>query len=136
MSPLFVYGTLRDPDIRAAVLGRDVEAEPATLPGYRTVFYPGRSYPALAPAQGQRAHGLLLTGLTGADLAMLDAFEAHEYRRDAVRVATGRGAVVAETYMPVVEIGAGAREWTLEDWTVRHKTAMLAGEFGHRPQPR
>jgi gamma-glutamylcyclotransferase (GGCT)/AIG2-like uncharacterized protein YtfP len=133
MSPLFVYGTLCDPDIRAAVLGRrDVEAVPAALAGHRTVFYPERSYPALVRADRRSAQGLLLTGLTVADMARLDAFEADEYRRQAVGVETGHGPIAAETYMPVVEIGAMAADWTLEDWTLRHKAAMLAGELGPR----
>jgi len=134
--PIFVYGTLRDPDILAAVLGRrGVAGVAATLPGYRAVPYPGRSYPALMPAQGRSAAGLLLAGLSPGDVAALDAFETDEYRRGRVLVEAAGGMCEAEAYMPVVEIGADAPEWTLEEWTLRHKAAMLSGELGHRPQP-
>jgi len=137
LAPLFVYGTLRDPDILAAVLGRrSVAGVTAVLHGYRAVLYPGRSYPALAPARGWSAAGLLIAGLLPEDFAALDAFETQEYRREPVRVETAAGPAEAQTYMPAVEIGADAPEWTLEEWTLRHKAAMLSGELGHRPQPR
>lgn len=110
--PLFVYGTLRDPDVLAAVLGRTrIVAVPATLARYRTAVYPERTYPGLAPALGASAAGLLLTGIGELDLALLDAFEADEYRRAAVTVATADGDRAAEVYLPVVAIGPDARDW-------------------------
>lgn len=125
--PLFVYGTLRDPDVLAAVVGRTrIAAVPATLAGYRTTVYPERTYPGLAPAPGTSAAGLLLTGLGTRDLALLDAFEAEEYRRVAVTVATADGDRTAEVYLPVVAIGPDAHDWTLEAWTAQFKAAMLA----------
>ena len=44
---LFVYGTLRDPDVLGAVLGRPATGLNAAAPGYAVVNYPGRVYPAL-----------------------------------------------------------------------------------------
>ena len=60
--PLFVYGTLRDPDLLAAVLGRKLRPggqHMARAPGFRAVHYPGRIYPALIRVPGAAAEGLL-----------------------------------------------------------------------------
>ena len=56
--PLFVYGTLRDPDLLAAVLGRPLaacEILAAVAPGFRAAHYPNRIYPALIRAPGAAA---------------------------------------------------------------------------------
>jgi len=46
----FFYGTLMDPSVRRAVLGRPVERsrlQRAVLPGFRRVFRRGATYPVL-----------------------------------------------------------------------------------------
>ena len=66
--PLFVYGTLRDPDLLAAVLGRPLQAGEviaAAAPGFRATHYPNRVYPALIRAPGGFAEGLVLLGSAG-----------------------------------------------------------------------
>lgn len=128
---LFVYGTLRDPDILAALLGRPLESlaiRPATAPDHRAVYYPGRVYPALVPAPRAIAEGLLLAPLSSRDLALFDAFEGEEYRRGALTVLCDGEAVSAQAYLPVQPIGADAPAWTLETWTRLHKPAVLAAE--------
>ncbi|MBE0581268.1 gamma-glutamylcyclotransferase family protein [Devosia sp.] len=62
-APLFLYGTLRDPDILAAVLGRTVAVRQliaATAPDCVAVYFPGRVYPVLLRRPGSAAPGLLL----------------------------------------------------------------------------
>jgi hypothetical protein len=59
--PLFVYGTLRDPDLLAAVLGRKLRPagqHVARAPGFRAIYYPGRIYPALIREPGAAAERL------------------------------------------------------------------------------
>lgn len=79
--PLFVYGTLADPAVRANVLGdRDdrpaVTARPAMLAGYRRASVPDFEYPLIEPgAAGDRVDGRLLAGLTADDYAVLDQYE-------------------------------------------------------------
>ena len=54
---LFLYGTLRDAELRAAVLGHAVDPRNvarAVAPGHRAVVYPGRIYPAIVPAPGRK----------------------------------------------------------------------------------
>ena len=52
---LFVYGTLRDPQLLSAVLGRPATGLNAAAPGYAAVHYPGRIYPALVRRPGSAA---------------------------------------------------------------------------------
>jgi len=137
--PLFAYGTLRDPDILSAVLGRSVPASAqltARAPGYAAVHCPGRSYPALIERPGEAALGIVLKGLSTLDIAMLDAFEGDEYRRVPITVATRDGASLVDAYLPALAIPADAARWTLEGWTRGHKAQMLLDEAGTAQQVR
>ena len=129
--PLFVYGTLRDPDILASLLDRALSPHQATeayAAGFAAVHYPGRVYPALVPAPEGAAPGLILSDLTPGELAILDAFEGDEYRRDAIAVHTASGMIDAQVYLPVLPIPADAGPWTLHNWTLSHKPGLLEGE--------
>lgn len=128
---LFVYGTPQDPDILSAVLGRPLDAaalQPATAPGFRTVAYPGRVYPALVPAADEAASGKIVTGLDALDLAVLDGFEGDEYYRGRIGITIGAQRDEADTYLPTATISARSPAWSLADWTVRHKPAVIGTE--------
>lgn len=127
---LFVYGTLRDPDLLAAVLGRALapgEALTAVAPGFRAAYYPNRIYPALLRAPGTAAEGLLLTGLSPFELDLLDRFEGDEYRRDIVPVMIGEELHEANAYLPAISV-AGGDPWSLELWQAVHKADVLPAE--------
>ena len=126
--PLFVYGTLRDPDVLELVLGRVLAGAAATAPGYRAVGMPGRSYPGLRRQPGATAEGLLLSGLSGTDLALLDLFEGEEYSRGDIEIIVTGRVVVTDVYWPVPPMPADAGEWRLAEWRARHKNAFLAAE--------
>ena len=128
---LFAYGTLQDPDILAAVLGRSAAAikiSDAQAPGFDVVYYPGRVYPALVAAPDTTAPGLLVMDLDALDISMLDAFEGDEYHRQAINVRLAGTMLQAETYLPVATIPADSPRWSLAHWTMAHKPAVLAGE--------
>ena len=128
---LFVYGTLRDQDVLALVLGRMVEVAAlprANAPGFRAVAFPGRVYPALVAAEGDAAPGLAIAGLDGADLARLDAFEGDEYRRGTVTILVGGQTVEAEAYFPTQDILSQGAPWSLAQWTRLHKAESLADQ--------
>ncbi len=129
--PLFAYGTLQDSDILAAVLGRAVRADTlvaAILPGFLAVYYPGRVYPALLASPGAATEGRLIEGLCPKDWAGLDAFEGDEYRRETLDVMTPNGPISADLYLPTQPIPFDAKPWTLADWLLHHKPAVLASE--------
>lgn len=101
--PLFVYGTLRDPDLLAAVLGRQLRSggqHVARAPGFRAVHYPGRVYPALIRVPGAAAEGLLLIDLSPFERDLLDAFEGEEYRRTPIATMVEEDLFEADAYLP------------------------------------
>ena len=128
---LFAYGTLRDPDLLTRVLARPLRGEAmlaAVAPGFRTVHYPGRVYPALVRAPGGAAEGVVLADLSPFECDLLDAFEGEEYRRQLVPVMIGEELHEAFAYLPAVTVAADAPHWTLAEWQRTHKSRVLAGE--------
>jgi gamma-glutamylcyclotransferase (GGCT)/AIG2-like uncharacterized protein YtfP len=88
--PLFVYGSLSDPLHRAQIIGRTVEATPATLRDYKR----GKSrYWFIRSQVGAITEGAILSDLTGAELAALDKYEEVPilYTRERVNVTLLRG---------------------------------------------
>ena len=127
---LFVYGTLRDPDLLVAVLGRPLRADEthaAVAPGYRATYYPGRVYPALVRSPGGSAEGLVLVGLTPFELELLDRFEGGEYHRSVIPVMIGEELHEADAYLPSVTV-TGGDPWMLERWQAVHKADVLGPE--------
>ncbi len=124
---LFVYGTLRDPELLGAVLGRRTSGLAATAPGLAAVHYPGRLYPALVRRPGAAAAGLVLTDLTAFEIDLLDAFEGEEYRRGIVPVMIDEALHEAFAYLPATPVG-NQPDWSLEHWQAEHKARVLAGE--------
>jgi gamma-glutamylcyclotransferase (GGCT)/AIG2-like uncharacterized protein YtfP len=129
MAPLlFVYGTLRDPDLLGGVLGRPAAGLRAAAPGFAVLHYPGRIYPALVRRAGAAAPGLVLNDLSPFELDLLDAFEGDEYRREIIPVMIGEELHEAFVYIPAAVVPADSPAWTLEGWQIEHKTRVLAGE--------
>ena len=129
--PLFVYGTLRDPDLLAAVLGRPLRAggqHVARAPGFRAVHYPGRIYPALVRAPGIAAEGLLLIDLSPFERDLLDAFEGDEYRRAPVAALVEEDLFEADAYLPAITVPNTGMDWSLFNWQTRHKPRVLGAE--------
>jgi Gamma-glutamyl cyclotransferase, AIG2-like len=129
--PLFVYGTLRDPELLAGVLARPLRADAAlaaVAPGFRAVRYPGRVYPALLRAPGAAAPGLVLIDLTPFERDLLDAYEGDEYRPDLIPVMIGEDLHEARAYFPAIAIPPDAPDWTLEVWQEAHKNRVLRAE--------
>ncbi len=84
---LFVYGTLKDPDIQMHLIGRTITGTPDRLRGYRS--HNILNYPtALPDAQGW-VHGVVLT-VTPQEMIRFDAYEGEVYER--VRVCLDSGA--------------------------------------------
>lgn len=128
---LFVYGTLRDPDLLAGVLGRPLRREhmlPATAPGFVALHYPRRIYPALVRQPGGAAPGLVLTDLTPFERDLLDAFEGAEYRPTRIPVMIDIELHEAFAYLPAIEVPVDAQPWSLEAWQAQHKSRVLQSE--------
>lgn len=89
---LFVYGSLRVPEIRSALLGADKEhINGAKLYDHRPCRLHQRRYPALLAEKGHVTIGTLITGgITEDDWKILDLFE-DEYIRTPVSVEIPKG---------------------------------------------
>lgn len=103
--PLFVYGSLREPAVRARVLGRQagIATCPAVLTGHVRELVPSFDYPFIVPAEPEaRVEGELLLGLRVEDYRALDHYEDVDdglYTRAAVTVQTPAGEVEAFAYL-------------------------------------
>jgi hypothetical protein len=143
-----------EPRLLEGVLGHGLEGlslVPATAPGYRTVHYPGRIYPALVPADGATAAGLAVAGLSAEDMEILDLFEGDEYIRQPLGIRVGEGGenavvmtadtppkttlnvsksgfVAAVYYRPLAIVPADAPKWSFAEWRRRHGEAMIVSE--------
>ncbi len=94
--PLFVYGTLLDPQVQQLVFGRPMQGSPDRLPGFekRERSVEGR-YPEVYPNTSGKSFvdGLCLEADT-TDLNRADAYETTLYYRELVLLASGRQAWV------------------------------------------
>ncbi|MGR3541259.1 MAG: NUDIX domain-containing protein [Hasllibacter sp.] len=118
--PVFLFGTLRHPPLRRAVLGADVATVPAVLPG-RTVRRAVRGdWPLLTP--GEAAEGELVRPDANA-LARMDWYEAlFDYHRRPCRLHDGTD---AEVYEPAAPEPA-ADPWSPDRWAAGHGDLAVA----------
>lgn len=127
--PLFVFGSLRDSEVREVVLGRDaadIHALSAWLPGFRAVRLPDESYPVLMTAPGSSVVGELLSGLSAADFERIAFFENQEYRFEHCTVLLKDGARREALVCAEDQVEPGAREpWELESWRRIHKAVFM-----------
>ena len=128
--PLFVYGSMRDADVRALVLGSDrpeVHSEPAWMPGATAARVPGESYPHLVPTEGARAAGEVLYGLGETCLDRIHFFEGDEYALVECEVERASGERIAAVHFGGVAIPpAPVVAWSLEQWQASEKARFLA----------
>ena len=128
--PLFVYGSMRDPDVRTLVLGFDhpeVRAERAWMPGAAAARVPGESYPYLVPIEGACAPGDVLYGLGETCLDRIRFFEGDEYALVECNVECASGDRVAAMHFGGVAIArAPVVAWSLEQWQASEKTRFLS----------
>jgi len=143
VSPVFVHGTLCHLPLLETVLGHPLKVGdvcPARLSGYAAFWGAGGAFAVLCKKPGAWAEGLLLDGLSAADIARLDFYEgAFGHERIAVSVHAANGPVPAEVYRAASRDHPVAGEaWDLALWGARRGRAMLyfaaeiMSEFGQR----
>ncbi len=93
----FLYGTLLDPGLLAALAGRTVPLTPVTLRGWRRVAMPDGRYPTLRRARGT-VRGALAT-VDRPAFERLAAYEGRSYRLAPVVVRTARGQIAARAWI-------------------------------------
>ncbi|WP_188656729.1 gamma-glutamylcyclotransferase family protein [Sphingomonas metalli] len=102
---LFSYGTLQDPSVQIATFGRLLTGQRDALAGWRIATVQIRDpdvlatsgmaeHLALVPdAEAPAVHGAVFL-LTRAELAAADVYESEHYRREWIRLVSGRHAWV------------------------------------------
>ena len=122
----FFYGTLIDPDIRAAVLGRaaaDLLAIDDTLKGWRAVLVSGKTYPVIVPSAPDEVRGVRV-GIAGPSARRrLSHFEGPEYRVATLVLGSGEE---AEVLIGSKLSRPGVQRWDFQAWERRHKARFLA----------
>lgn len=117
MDTLFFYGTLRDAALRGIVLGRDIEGDPARLPGHVVRAVDKGVWPLIGPGEGT-AEGLVVR-VSPEERARLDFYEGgFGYSLLVMTVETADGPRQAAVYLPDTPPTAGP-VWSLEDWQRR-----------------
>ncbi|MHC4332898.1 MAG: gamma-glutamylcyclotransferase family protein [Planctomycetota bacterium] len=111
---LFVYGSLRDPEVFKSVSGLGFTissartnqetflAEPAFLPAHRRVS-PDNVYFYAIPDASHRIEGFIIHNLPEQALADIDRYEGKRYDREIVQVNTAKGLVEAHAYLSTHE---------------------------------
>ena len=107
---LFVYGSLRDPQIFESVCGMSFTrksgkadahtllAEPAFLAGHKKVS-PDNVYFYAVESPGAKIEGLVIYDVPAGAMAEIDRYEGKRYERETVRVHTAHGLVTAQSYL-------------------------------------
>ena len=126
----FFYGTLRDPQLLAAVLGRPPPARRLTsvwLADHAAKGVVGESYPCLLPAPGERVEGVLAHGLDARAAGRIAFYEGPEYRLANVLVhrASG-GCVLARACLPRSPLLDDGEIWDYDAWRRDHRDRQLA----------
>ena len=128
--PVFLYGTLCDPELFEIVSGVTFKARPARLADASVHWVEGESFPILKNAPSATAEGLLVEPKEDAR-ERLDFYEIGFGYRVEDRLVTSDGQQVrAAVYIPEADWPLGA-PWSLEDWQLRHGalTRLAAMEY-------
>lgn len=122
---IFLFGTLRDPELLNIVAGRKVAVNTAVLKHHRIATAHAQSFPILAPDESADATGLLTEPLDAETLARLDYYEApYDYARVPVNVEAAGQETPAELYRPATEKWQPDADWSLADWQKAHGPLM------------
>ena len=120
MRGLFVYGSLRFPEILDALLGRVPPLAPAAVPGFRVRALPGVTYPGMVADPDSTAEGVLITGLSDDEQRLLDEFEDELYEPALLPLADGSGLARAYVWRGETE----PYDWDPACFAEHHLTAF------------
>lgn len=139
MRNLFFYGSLRHRPLLEIVLDRvadKLEMEKAFLPGYAAFAVSQGPFPMIGADPSGAAEGLLVRGLSDADIARLDFYEG-SFAYDLVEMILADGQS-AEIYLPPPDKWTAQGPWSLAEWETKwgplscFAAQEVMGYFGSR----
>jgi gamma-glutamylcyclotransferase (GGCT)/AIG2-like uncharacterized protein YtfP len=89
MEQLFVYGSLKKPEVQKSVFGRVAKSFPDILQDYtRSKIKIENIYPIIFPKKRRYVRGLIFL-VNSEELKLIDAYETRSYRRQKVFLRSG-----------------------------------------------
>lgn len=130
VNALFFYGTLRHLPLLECVMGRAADSldfVQAVLPGHAVLAAQDGPFPVLVAQPDAQAPGIVVRGLSDADIARLNFFEAgFEYDLQNLVLASGE---IAQVYVPAPQVWRTQGVWDLDDWA--HEWAEMSVAAAH-----
>jgi gamma-glutamylcyclotransferase (GGCT)/AIG2-like uncharacterized protein YtfP len=116
-SHVFTYGSLMFAQVWRRVVKGNYDCAPARARDYARFAVAGQAYPGMVAMQGESVHGLVYFDVDAADIALLDAFEGHEYQRRDIDVELEDGnRIAANAYIYIDKSGLTTACWDPEQF--------------------
>ena len=135
---LFFYGTLRDHEVRAAVIGeraKQLNLVDGYLIGYRLYRVKNTNYPLIVrdKSSSNKISGLVAIGLDKQIIRKLDMFEGKNFSRAEVSVFRNidNEEIMADIYVPKKTLQY-TEEWTYENWHKHQRNFFFHDDFKKR----
>ncbi len=92
---IFTYGSLMFPQVWQRVVRGSYRSAAASVTDYARFALEGETYPGMIAQAGSTVAGVVYFDVETRDIALLDAFEGVEYRRDALTAHLETGELLA-----------------------------------------
>lgn len=116
---LFVYGTLKYPEIVFALTGKVTDYSDVTLNGYKIVSLKNKPYPGLVISSDNAVVGKLID-INEESYAVISAWEDIEYTPIEVTANVGSDQVRAITFLHTVKAEQLSKDWNEEYFRNKH----------------
>lgn len=145
MRGIFFYGSLRDRQLAEIVLGRPLAPDDmvaASVQDHAAYRMADEAYPALLPAPGMVAEGVLLLAPRDADIARLAFYEEAEYGLADIDVLTAEGPRKARYFCVTQKTPTQPEAWDYQRWQAEdrdvalHAADELMAYYGRLPEER
>jgi hypothetical protein len=126
---LFFFGSLMDLELLALVIGRPVDGlatAAAVLHGFARRRAVGESFPVIVPHPGGWVDGLLVDGLTAADLDRIQFFEGSDYALHPFTVACAEERLDVQVFLPTARLEAEPSAWEFAAWAETERAMCFA----------
>jgi ADP-ribose pyrophosphatase len=129
MTDFFFFGTMCHAPLLHAVLGREVPVEPASVADHRVAWATGQSFPLIVAAPGRFAPGVLVRGLTDADVARIDFYTAGFACAAQDMAVQAAPPVMARVYVALAGQWVAGDDWHFADWQAQWADVATATAY-------